>query len=178
MSNLLRVGTGDRAGPGLRNRSSLLPRQAADTMQPVATTGTFMTQAAQLIRTIVHMSPAVSVAALMTAQRRGQNLQAWLDRVVVDACAANSDSADSHAGALTDDMTLQLFAHVASQSPGLLTGRWRLLFERVLQEQDLWVYPAPTMADVEDGIDSAEPYLSQARLREAWPRLLASSFAM
>jgi len=130
----------------------------------------------QAVRTIFHLSPSVSVAAVICAQQRGLSLGEWLDRIVVDACAAPGP-ADERAGTLTDDMTVELFAHVSSYSPGLLTGRWRLLFDRIVLDDSLWDYPTATVEDLEDGMDNTAT-INVVRLRRQWPQLLAAAFGL
>lgn len=127
------------------------------------------------VRTIFHISPSVMVAALACAERRQLNLQEWLDKMVVDACA-DINSPD-FIGRLTDDMTLDLFAHVASHSPGLLTGRWKILFYRCQLEEALWDVPRALIDDEDDGMDCT-PILSVERLRHRWSELLSSSLGM
>jgi hypothetical protein len=129
----------------------------------------------QSVRTVLHLSPSVSVAAIVCAQRRGLRMQEWLDKVVVDACAGG-DAENGRAGTLTDEMTIELFAHVASQSPGLLTGRWKLLFERVLLEDTLWDYSTQTLDELEEQPDCSAR-LNVERLRRQWPQLVAASLA-
>lgn len=127
------------------------------------------------VRTIFHISPSVMVAALSCAQRRDLNLQEWLDKMLVDACA--DANATNFTGRLTDDMTLELFAHVASHSPGLLTDPWRMLFHRCQLEDSLWDIPKALIDDEGDGMDCA-PVLSVDRLRHRWSELLSASFGM
>ena len=130
---------------------------------------------AQPVRTVIHISPAVSAAAIVCAQRTGLRMQEWLDKIVIDACAAQGAP---QAGSLTDEMTIELFAHIANYGPGLLTGRWKLLFERVRIEDDLLDYPSRSMIELEEDPEAALPTLNLERLRQRWPRLLAAAFAM
>jgi hypothetical protein len=71
-----------------------------------------------------------------------------------------------------------LFANVANCSPELLHGRWSLLYERVQLERSLWHEPSVTVGEIEDGELPGAPYIVPARLREAWPRLVAAAFCL
>lgn len=128
------------------------------------------------VRTSLHLSPSVAAAAIVCAQRRGLRMQEWLDKIVVDACADTGTNA-ARAGALTDDMTVELFAHVSSRAPGLFTGRWKLLYERVRLDDSLWKHPVVTVAEMENGISLAST-LNLERLRCQWPQLVAAAFAL
>ncbi|BAP87810.1 putative uncharacterized protein [Burkholderiales bacterium GJ-E10] len=130
----------------------------------------------QAVRTTFHISPEVAAAAILQAQSHGLRIQEWLDRVIVDACMATGEEANP-VGHLTNEMTIELFARMATYAPGALVGRWKLLFDRVLLEHDLWDYPRSTPSDLEEDPD-AVPHLCMERLRKRWPALLAASFAM
>lgn len=126
------------------------------------------------VRTVLHLSPAVMVAALLSAQKNGLNLREWLDRAVADRIA------DDHpeGAAPWSVQSADLFAHVANCSPELLHGRWSLLFERVLLDRSLWHEPTLTVGEIEDGEPPKEPFIVPARLRKAWPRLVAEVFCL
>ncbi|MDR5743962.1 hypothetical protein QCE73_12450 [Caballeronia sp. LZ029] len=126
------------------------------------------------VRTVLHLSPAVIVAALLSAQKEGLSLREWLDRAVADRIA------DDHpeGAAPWSVQSADLFAHVASCSPELLHGRWSLLFERVLMDRSLWREPTMTVGEIEDGEPLTEPFIVPARLRKAWPRLVAEVFCL
>jgi hypothetical protein len=126
------------------------------------------------VRTVLHMSPAVMTAAIVSAQRNGLNLREWLDRAVASLIA------DDHPeGAAPWSMqSADLFAQVASSSPEVLRGRWALLYEHVLLERDLWHQPEPTPAEIEDGVLPEAPYIVPVKLRKAWPRLVATVFTL
>jgi len=96
---------------------------------------TLLNPAHQPVRTVLHLSPAVTSAALTEAQRHQQGLAEWVERLVVDSCAASDDRLERR---LSELMSVELFAHVASNCPGALVGRWRLLFDRCLLEPALW----------------------------------------
>lgn len=133
-------------------------------------------QPTQAVRTMLHLSPAVSVAALVAAQRRGLRLREWLDQVVVDAVTTGEGEDGTSHRELTD-ATVSLFARMAMRSPELLEGRWRLLYERVRLDESLWTYPHVTLDDVESGVDSSA-ILDLAQLRRRWPELVAASFLL
>ncbi len=125
----------------------------------------------QVIRTVLHLSPAVTTAALMTAQAHHMPLGLWLEDLVVQGCGADVETQTQRRLAFL--MVSELFAHVASNCPGALTGRWKLLHERCLLESELWRFPAVTVAEVEAGAD-CQPFLDVSRLRERWPALVAN----
>lgn len=133
-------------------------------------------QPTQAVRTMLHLSPAVSVAALLAAQRRGLRLREWLDQVVVDA-VTTVEAADASGQREFSDATMSLFARLAARSPELLEGRWRLLYERVRLDESLWVYPRLTLDDVEHGVDGSAQ-LDEAKLRRRWPEFVAASFML
>ncbi|MFL9906876.1 hypothetical protein [Paraburkholderia sp. RL17-337-BIB-A] len=126
------------------------------------------------VRTVLHMSPAVMAAAVVSAQKCGLNLREWLDRAVASLVA------DDHpAGAAPWSVqSADLFAQVASCSPEVLRGRWALLYEHVLLARDLWHQPEPTPTEIEEGALPEAPYIVPARLRKAWPRLVATVFTL
>jgi hypothetical protein len=126
------------------------------------------------IRTVLHMSPAVMAAALLSAQKCGLTLREWLDRAVASLIA------DDHpeGAAPWSVQSADLFAQLANSSPELLRGRWSLLYERVLLERELWHQPEQTAQEMNDGELLAAPYIVPARLRKAWPRLVAGVFCL
>ncbi|MEM5299086.1 hypothetical protein VSR82_32790 [Burkholderia sp. JPY481] len=135
---------------------------------------TFLDRQSQGIRTVLHMSPAVMAAAVVSAQRNELSLQEWLDRVVASLVADD----ESERAAPWSLQSADLFAWVASCSPEVLHGRWALMFEHVLLERDLWYQPEPTPENIaEDELPEA-PYIVPARLRKAWPRLVATVFVL
>lgn len=133
-------------------------------------------QPTQAVRTMLHLSPAVSVAALVDAQRRGLRLREWLDQVVVDA-VTTGEGANAPGQRELSDATMMLFARTAIRSPELLEGRWRLLYERVRLDERLWIYPRVTLDDVEHGIDGSA-ILDEAQLRLRWSELIAATFLL
>jgi hypothetical protein len=126
------------------------------------------------VRTVLHMSPAMMAAAVLSAQKCGLNLREWLDRAVASLIA------DDHpeGAAPWSVQSADLFAQVASCSPEVLRGRWTLLYEHVLLERDLWQHPEPTPEEIGDGALPEAPYIVPARLRKAWPRLVATVFVL
>ena len=125
----------------------------------------------QPVRTVVHLSPAVTSAALVEAQRHRQGVGEWIEGLVVQATVAGEgELAERRLGEL---MTVELFAHIASNCPGALVGRWRLLFDRCNLDPDLWHYPQLTLDEVEAGED-CQPVLDAAALLRRWSALVAS----
>ena len=125
---------------------------------------------------MLHLSPAVAVAALVAAQRRGLRLREWLDQVVVDAVTSGRGAHALEQRELSD-ATAALFARMATRSPELLEGRWRLLYERVQLDEGLWIYPSVTLGDVEHGVDGSA-ILDEAQLRRRWPELVAATLLL
>lgn len=96
-----------------------------------------------------------------------------MESLVVRNCANGADENLTHAeDRLSDLMTVELFAHVASQCPGAFMSRWKLLFERCLQEPALRQYPTVTLKEVEASED-CQPTLDAGRLLRRWPVLVA-----
>ena len=126
------------------------------------------------VRTVLHMSPAVMAAAVLSAQKNNMSLREWLDRAVASLIA------DDHpeGAAPWSVQSADLFAQVASCSPEVLRGRWALLYEHVLLECDLWQHSEPTQAEIENGALPDAPFIVPSRLRKAWPRLVASVFIL
>jgi len=133
------------------------------------------TQSSPLVRTVLHMSPALSVAALVAAQKRNLNVREWLDRAVADACEKGEQSTGT-ALLPWNEASASLFCTVASNAPEALHGRWRLLYEHVRCDSALWDYPTCTVGEVEDGATDTSPRINVDRLRAAWPRLVAAAF--
>ncbi|MEZ2307251.1 hypothetical protein AB6809_11545 [Paraburkholderia sp. RCC_158] len=128
----------------------------------------------QGIRTLLHMSPCMMAAAVVSAQKLEVSLREWLDRAVA------SFIADDHpeGAAPWSVQSADLFAQVASCSPEVLRDRWALLYEHVLLERDLWHHCDPTQAEVEEGALPDAPFIVPSRLRKAWPRLVANVFIL
>ena len=128
----------------------------------------------QGVRTVLHMSPAMMTAAVLSAQKCGLNLREWLDRAVASLVADDCPEG----AAPWSVQSAELFAQVASCSPEVLRGRWALLYEHVLLERDLWRHPESTPEQVEDGALFEAPYIVPTALRKAWPRLVATVFVL
>lgn len=127
------------------------------------------------VRTVLHLSPAVAAAAMVQAQRRGLRLQRWLDSTVTAACLRANQRQSN--GLLHERACVELFAQVATRSPELLVGRWRLLFERVRLEPTLWDYPVQNVEQAELDPDSLV-VLNVDRLLPRWPELVCAAFAL
>lgn len=132
------------------------------------------------VQTILNLSPAVCAAALSAAELSGLSLEEWLEHRVSYAMADDEVM-------ITDGLNgiapwslacADLFVEVANSSPGTLSGKWQLLYERVKLEKELWHWPTSTLEEVEGGMLSSKPYVSNVRLRAAWPRLCATIFCM
>ncbi|MBC8751518.1 hypothetical protein F6X42_34875 [Paraburkholderia sp. WC7.3b] len=123
---------------------------------------------------MLHMSPAVMAAAIVSAQKCGLSLRERLDRAVASLIADNHPEGAAPWSVQAAD----LFANVANCSPELLHGRWSLLYERVQLEHDLWHQTEQTAQEMNDGELPAAPYIVPARLRRAWPRLVAGVFCV
>lgn len=69
--------------------------------------------------------------------------------------------------------TVELFCLLAENSPELLPGPWATVADVIASEERLWVYPCPTVGEIEDGhLEAFTPYLNRTRLAAEWPRLL------
>lgn len=113
-------------------------------------------------------------AAIVSAQKCGLSLREWLDRAV-----ANLIADDHPEGAAPWSLApAELFAQFANSAPQALHGRWALLYEHVRQERALWHEPMQTLCEIEDGGPLDEPYIVPARLKKAWPRLVAAAFCL
>lgn len=124
------------------------------------------------VRMVVHLPPSVVVAGLMQAQRRKLKMADWLSSVVVQACDdAASATAGQHFG---DTLAADLFIHVASHDSDLLTGRWRLLYERCRLEPSLWTETKMAGKWGEEGPVEILRTLNAEAVRERWPQLVAS----
>lgn len=124
------------------------------------------------VRMVVHLPPSAVVAGLMQAQRRKLKMADWLSDVVVQAC---DDAASATAGQqLGDTLAADLFIHVASHDSDLLTGRWRLLYERCRLEPSLWTETLVAGKGGEEAPPEVLRTLNAEAVRERWPSLVAS----
>lgn len=112
---------------------------------------------------------------MVQAQRRGLRLQRWLDSTVTEACIKANKRHSS--GLLHERACVELFAQVATRSPELLVGRWKLLFERVRLEPTLWDYPVHSVEQTELDPDCLVS-LNVDRLIPRWPELVCTVFAL
>lgn len=132
---------------------------------------TILKPSCQPVRTVLHLSPVVTSAALVQAQRHHQGLKEWMEGLIVQNCATGETSQSERR--LAELMSIELFAHIASNCPGALQGRWRLLFDRCAQDETLWRYPEVTLEEAEAGAD-CQPILDVTALSRQWSRLVAS----
>jgi hypothetical protein len=124
------------------------------------------------VRTVLHMSPAVMAAAVLSAQKCGLTLREWFNRAVASLIA------DDHpeGAAPWSVQSAELFAQVVNNSPESLHGRWSLLYERALLARTLRHEPSVTVGQIEDGELPGAPYIAPAMLWKPWPRLVATVF--
>jgi len=132
------------------------------------------------VRTVLHLSPAVCVAALSGAQQAGLTLQEWFEERVGYALAEDPVMLDEGLSALApwSLAAADLFVQTANQAPETLSGRWALLYERVKLDRGLWRLPTQSVEDAECGEALDRPYVSLPKVRAAWPRLCASTFCL
>lgn len=93
------------------------------------------------------------------------------------SAVTTGEGVDAPAQRELSDATVSLFARMASRSPELLEGRWRLLYERVRLDDSLWTYPDVSLGDVESGVDCSA-VLDVAQLRRRWSELVAATFLL
>jgi hypothetical protein len=122
----------------------------------------------------LHLPAALAIAAVAAAQRTRLRPREWLEQVVADACQ-QQECAQPQPRVPWSSELVELFAQVAATSPELLSGRWRVLLGLVESEADLWDYPSASVGELEDGARPL-PRINTARLRAAWPRLVACAF--
>lgn len=131
-------------------------------------------QEAVVVQTVVPMTPETLGAATKAARASGQTFERWLADAVELSYSVNDGLLD----APWDRASMELFASVASESPGLLTGRWRALFDLVGADASLW-RPVPcTVGEIEEGLAPCEPpSVDVGALAGRWPSLVARAFA-
>lgn len=131
------------------------------------------------IRTVLHLSPAVCVAALSAAQQSGLTLQEWFEERVGYALAEDPIMLHEGLAAIApwSLASADLFAQIANQAPEALSGQWAILYERIRADGSLWHMPSQSVEDAECG-EVNDPYISLPKLRAAWPRLCASTFCI
>lgn len=125
------------------------------------------------VRTVLHISPAVFTAGLLAAQRRGLSLGEFLDDAIVGAC---SDASDKDSDAPWSATAMSLFVQVVDTVPDLLTGKWRVMYAKVLADESLWEAPSCTMEDLEGFMASDGWRINERALKKAWPRLVSETF--
>ena len=132
------------------------------------------------VRTVLHLSPAVCVAALSAAHQSGLTLQEWFEERVGYALAEDQVMLDEGLSALApwSLASADLFVQTANQAPETFSGRWALLYERVKLERSLWHIPTHSLEVAESGEPLDGPHLSLPKVRAAWSRLCASTFCV
>lgn len=132
------------------------------------------TSTSMAIQTLVPLSPETLGAAAKAARAAGQSLEHWL----ADAVELSYSVADGLLEAPWDRRSMELFAMVASESPGLLSGPWRDLYDAVAAESALWSPPPATLSEIEEGLVSLEAPIVDIRvLSRRWATLVAQVFA-
>lgn len=128
------------------------------------------------VRTVLHMSPSVYIAGLLSAQRQGLTLTEFLDAAIAGACSDSVTDRSEDAPWSTSAMVL--FRQVADTFPDLLTGKWRVIYANVLADESLWEAPSNSMDDQEQFMDSDGWRINERALKKAWPRLVSGTFCM
>lgn len=127
------------------------------------------------VRTILHASPAVWVAGLLSAQRRGLSLREFLDDALAKACIAGSDGPESEP---YSRHSMSLFVQFADSMPDQLTGPWRVLYSKVVADELLWEAPQQTVGEAADFLSVDGWRIDERKLSKAWPRLVAETFGI
>lgn len=125
------------------------------------------------VRAVIHLSPAVYVAGIVTAQRAGLSYSEFLDSAITKACAG---SEGEKAIAPWSPAAMELFLSVADAAPNLLAGAWRVLYSKVLTEETLWEAPRATLGEVDSFLGTDGWRIDELKLRKAWPRLVSETF--
>lgn len=126
------------------------------------------------VRTVLHVSPSVYVAGLLAAQRQGLTLREFLDAAIASACSDAAD--DSSENAPWSASAMALFQQVADTLPDLLTGKWRVMYAKVLADESLWEAPSATLGDLDEFMASDGWRINERALKKAWPRLVSETF--
>lgn len=130
-------------------------------------------QEAMVVQTVVPMTAETLGAATKAARASGMSFERWLADAVELSYSVNDGLLD----APWDRTSMELFAVVASESPGLLTGRWRALFDLVDADRSLWRHVPCTVGDIEDGLAPCEPpQIDVDALASRWASLVARAF--
>ena len=130
----------------------------------------------QGIRAILHISPSVYVAGLLSAQRRGLKLGEFLNAAITSECARGVDDASDTPP--WSKHTVKLFLHAVDLAPETLEGAWKILYAKVLADSALWEAPRSTIGDAEDGAHADGWRINENALTKAWPRLVAGAFEL
>jgi hypothetical protein len=67
--------------------------------------------------------------------------------------------------------TIELFCQLAQNSPELLPASWTPVYDRLVLNQDFWVYPSCDAVNNDDS-ETFAPYLNRAKLTSEWRDLL------
>jgi hypothetical protein len=130
-------------------------------------------QVAMMVQTVVPMTAETLGAATKAARASGLSFERWL----ADAVELSYSVTDGLLDAPWDRASMELFAAVASESPGSLTGQWRTLFDLVDADQSLWRHVPCTVGDIEDGVAPCEPpHVNIDVLTPRWASLVARAF--
>lgn len=128
------------------------------------------------VRAILHASPAVWVAGLLSAQRRGLSLREFLDDALAKACSAGSEHPEVEPPYSLHSMSL--FVQLADSAPDQLTGPWRILFSKVMADELLWESPPRAVGESTDFLAVDGWRINERKLAKAWPRLVAETFCI
>lgn len=125
------------------------------------------------VHAIVQIAADTLGTAAKSARAAGQTFDRWLS----DAIELSSSLGEHGLDAPWDASSMQLFAAVASVSPGVLTGKWRTLFDIVAADQSLWRPVPATLGEIEEGLAPCEPpVVDMQRLSHRWATLVATVF--
>lgn len=65
---------------------------------------------------------------------------------------------------------MSLFLQVADTLPDLLTGKWRVLYAKVLADESLWEAASCTVDDIDQFMADDGWRINAAALKKAWRR--------
>lgn len=126
------------------------------------------------VRVVMHVSPSVYVAGLLTAQRREMRLSEFLNHAIASACASDADD-PAHTLPWSPD-TVELFLQLADTMPDAFRGPWKVLYAKVLEDESLWLPSEATVGDAAEGQSDDGWRIDGTALAKAWPRLVSSVF--
>lgn len=125
------------------------------------------------VQAIVKLTPDALGSAVLAARASGQSFECWLS----DAIELSASVGEHGLNAPWDASSMQLFASIASMSPGVLTGKWRTLFDIVAADPSLWRPVPATLGEIEEGLAPCEPpVVDMQRLSHRWAALVATVF--